>query len=809
MPANTHLEWFEVREFGGLWTNADRSMMPANAAQVMSGCHPQPGGGLRAFYKASAENTTSEFLMDGHSYSAGTRPLVVGANAFVWGTTSQDNTPSLSLITTSAPYALRVAPDPAHPTTPEIGHPGSDAVPERYVVPKNPAPASMNWLSVQAKIDPGTWAPAAHGIIAAHAVGGTVADQGGWALELRNDGSLCLYWREVGVTGINSATSPSPVGLTDGVPGWVRADYTWSGGNYTVAFYTSPDGFTWTAINPPAAGSGPPMAGAPAGTPVTIGHQFTDYSSGPPYTKMGPLGGDIYFVEFRSAETGGGPTYLTRLDFTHDLGDANGTGTPLSERPAPPEPATFVGSPEVTKAEALSGPDEWHFHFWDTSDTTRRAWRTLSTAFSHAVSTTRTPWPMQPTFTVMWDRASALGPLYLAMATGDPAKNNGLYLVVPYDLVLDPGLPPLGPGVHFRANNPPIDPAEGIQFVTTHQARLVTGYRDMVRFSAPGSDSFSAAGSGFIRVNPAGWSTLGDRRHDGAVVAWILPVPPGDLIVATRDGSVYNVQGDLGDPTVRELGRWNGMLAHEPALTTHGPVLILPHQGVSIMNLDGQVESLSTSLNPSIWGSEWPHTGLGRLDATERYLWAPNPHRSDDTRITNGALVYDFDTRAWFTSSHPDEVQIDRPRFMHGDPRPRDPGMWVIGRPSWDETVPFVYRYGLASNDGRPSDSMREDRASVWEWQSAPFREPGGRRLIIREVQIPAHAFNETSTLTVTVGNTTRVVNLTAGRNVCRILFQEQAETLDITVKAESHDDAVEAPMIDAVRAGWRSGALL
>lgn len=54
MPVNTHLQVLEITDFSpGLWENADW-LMPASGAQEMIDCYPQPGGGLRAFFKATS-----------------------------------------------------------------------------------------------------------------------------------------------------------------------------------------------------------------------------------------------------------------------------------------------------------------------------------------------------------------------------------------------------------------------------------------------------------------------------------------------------------------------------------------------------------------------------------------------------------------------------------------------------------------------------------------------------------------------------------------------------------------------------------
>lgn len=54
MPSNQHLTWTEFRDFTpGLHTADSSFLMPVEAFQVMEDAQPQPGGGLRAFYKAN------------------------------------------------------------------------------------------------------------------------------------------------------------------------------------------------------------------------------------------------------------------------------------------------------------------------------------------------------------------------------------------------------------------------------------------------------------------------------------------------------------------------------------------------------------------------------------------------------------------------------------------------------------------------------------------------------------------------------------------------------------------------------------
>ena len=58
MPINRHQDPIEIKDFtAGLWEGSDW-LMPPQAFQEMTNCHPEVGGGLRAFHKASAISNT-------------------------------------------------------------------------------------------------------------------------------------------------------------------------------------------------------------------------------------------------------------------------------------------------------------------------------------------------------------------------------------------------------------------------------------------------------------------------------------------------------------------------------------------------------------------------------------------------------------------------------------------------------------------------------------------------------------------------------------------------------------------------------
>ncbi len=84
-PVNRHLEFVELSDFSpGLWTNANQQPMPASAAQIMTDCQPEVGGGIRASYKPAALTTSgiSGTLVPTALYC---KPLFVGNFFFLFG----------------------------------------------------------------------------------------------------------------------------------------------------------------------------------------------------------------------------------------------------------------------------------------------------------------------------------------------------------------------------------------------------------------------------------------------------------------------------------------------------------------------------------------------------------------------------------------------------------------------------------------------------------------------------------------------------------------------------------------------------
>lgn len=407
------------------------------------------------------------------------------------------------------------------------------------------------------------------------------------------------------------------------------------------------------------------------------------------------------------------------------------------------------------------------------------------------------PPPGQPWFARML--ISGISTTFLGLSIREsPASGSGLHTVNPLDGVTSQH------ATAFRD-------AFGCNTLVEHQARLVGGdYTGVVRFSAPGTQDFAGAGSGTIAVNPQGfWLPGSTEAAEGAGVAWLASVSPGDLVVATRDGRIYNIQGDLGDPSVREIARTGLSIPYQqPASGPHGVYFMLPNVGVVSLSLDGNIQPLSEGLDPSIWGlNTYPQNSMGQLVLAGRYLFAPNNHNLSPHN--NGPLVFDTATGAWFTATNPGTAALTTPRFMQADNNPSDGRVWVVNQRSFTASTQVVMA-------GYPTGAVTPaERNEHYIWQSAPLREPTGRQAHLREINISFVNHNSLGSLQVytNYGGSTNVEPATSGHQVYRVLFDKRdtppnGEPIKITVESRSNATGVEAPTIESINIGWKPGHL-
>lgn len=748
MPARKHLTWTEIREFGGLWTNGGQTLMPANAAQMMSGCHPQSGGGLRAFHKVTS-------TIAGTGLATPQEAVAIGFGTDLKGAPTDDSDTTLMVVTVNGTHRMRLP-----------GAAGDKA--------SAPDEASFDItggadLDIRAKISLDDWTPANQTCIIGNLDSAAFA---GYELRIQVGSTGIVQLGFGDGTGNRTRSSTVATGFTDGTAHWIRATLDVDNGaaGHTVNFYTSDDGVTWAALGAAVVTAGVTALTA-SSRALTIGSRYDDLNPMTGYFYAGSVRNGIPGTEMAGPDVSG--KELGATSFTDPL---DNVFTLAGNASIVDDPAAFLAN--------------WTHWRWEI-DEGAASWTASGGGFTAGVTDRKLPPPSQPQF------VRFTGPLihsnFLAISLRESGGTlSGLYLVDN-----DAGT--------LTRNVTRFNDQYGAVGVVEHQARLVVGYQDKLYFSPPGENDFTAPGFGFLFLNQAGFLTTVGDVHEGPLVAWMVPVPPGDFIVATRDGRIYNVQGDLGDPTVLELGRWTTMVPHEPANTPNGIFFILPNQGVHALGLDGSVTNITPGINPAVWNLRGPKTGLGQLVGTERFLFAPNQHTGADHK--NGALVFDFDTKAWFTSTHADDNVILQPRLMQPDNNPHDSGVWVLsGEAPESSSEPFAFHIRTGGADDQ---AQTEQRNTTWEWESAPLRSPMGRFLDLRLVEIPVYAFNGSSTLSVTVGGTTRQVTPPAGRSVQTFLFKARGSSLSVRVKSDSNSASTEAPMIEAVNIGWKDGPQL
>lgn len=143
-------------------------------------------------------------------------------------------------------------------------------------------------------------------------------------------------------------------------------------------------------------------------------------------------------------------------------------------------------------------------------------------------------------------------------------------------------------------------------------------------------------------------------------------------------------------------------------------------------------------------------------------------------------------------------------------------GAWAAG-PSFTVTVSGSDKPGRAffvptNGSGTAGPGWYEFnsdlRESSFTWQSAPLRDPTGRSVEIREVQVYAKSYDANATIAVTVNGVvkTQVVGDKGipGSDQLSFLFREHAENLDVTLVSTAGTAGNEAPTVQAVRIGWR-----
>jgi len=274
----------------------------------------------------------------------------------------------------------------------------------------------------------------------------------------------------------------------------------------------------------------------------------------------------------------------------------------------------------------------------------------------------------------------------------------------------------------------------------------------------------------------------------GNQICSIVPFAPSDLFIGCRTAPWVMLQGDITDPVVRSMSdaRTPGA-GQNGVFTTEGIGFIGGGQGIYLTG-DGQnFTDISAQLAASTWRQDVSgadangDVGAGNVAYQNFFLFAPHGH------------VFDLRTHSWFRLSNLIAAADHWHNAQDGNGRIL---LAATGGPGFGL---YVYR----ANEDTPAVSGT--------YKSAPLRDPSGRQIRIREVQVYARAYNAaTSTITVTVNGTARAVTIAPSGSLQHLsfLFSEYGHELDVQVVGASNG-AVSAPDIEVVRIGTSAGHFL
>lgn len=308
---------------------------------------------------------------------------------------------------------------------------------------------------------------------------------------------------------------------------------------------------------------------------------------------------------------------------------------------------------------------------------------------------------------------------------------------------------------------------DGLGSMAIHQSRLLESRGAKVHYTGAGNETFA----GFVNIEP--------QRNLSDIQA-LIPMAPGDLTIGTDGTSWASIQGDITDPVVRTMSSGHSLGTYDQAVVDTGLGLAFMEDGGGTYLTDGgsSFERIDTQLNPPV-PAAGDMVSMGFLVHHRHWLFAPRGY------------IWDQRTKAWFKSS---ALSGANKSAIQAADRRADKVFSVLAGTT------TIYSYGVREGES--------PRANNYSWKSPPLRSDDGRQVEVREVQLVLSSYNTNlSTVTVTVNGTSRGSGvLGLGRHAVSIPFRERAEVLDVRVVADSGDTANEAPSIEVVRIGHRSG---
>lgn len=326
--------------------------------------------------------------------------------------------------------------------------------------------------------------------------------------------------------------------------------------------------------------------------------------------------------------------------------------------------------------------------------------------------------------------------------------------------------------------------ASMVYSLSVHQARLAAGItnnaRSQVTFSEPrDSTSLGSVGAKFVRPFEEGQN----------FPAFVESFYPGDLVVGLTPAGLFGVQGDVAQPSVRELDR-----IHGPDGWTWGART--PNGVAYLTNEKGVWETAGTAarlLSPQMVGS--PMCDLFTFTSGERGFLGQLACWNDWLFTPNG-YVYDYRTGGWFKTTLP------------------TPGKF----PFWAAAKIPNKMYAFGDNGaGKPvliSAELAEetmDRASSFTF-TLPLQEIPERTIELRQIVVYTNGYGSgglsggrisvTVTPTPHSGEQPPTAEVPAGVGLASFRVGSNDTFIRVRIRSEANDPSGEAPSVSRVILG-------
>jgi hypothetical protein len=311
--------------------------------------------------------------------------------------------------------------------------------------------------------------------------------------------------------------------------------------------------------------------------------------------------------------------------------------------------------------------------------------------------------------------------------------------------------------------------------LAVNQARILIGEGNTSKMFYSDIGDITFTGPAFLDIEP---------NQGSAVITSITPFAPDDLLIAKEGAPWVQISGDISSAStpVREMGdEYHGRNQEQHLARVPGGLLFV-EPGGSVYVTDGRTfNNIGFPINrrPSTVGSV---VGSGQATFFNNFAFV-------------GSRVWSNETNGW--AKLPETGTFWSTDYYQGH-------VWGLSA----GTNFIVRKYEMFDGDGNTN------RFDTYTWQSAPFSDPNGRNVEIREVQVFGVPFAASSITVELLDRTgasvvTRTVTMSS-KGMYQFLFPNtKSEYLSVKITAAANSSSNEAPVIERVRIGFGPNNLI